>query len=330
MASSLIGLVKQVFPGKPNFKQDDLPDLTNKVIIVTGSNTGVGKELAQILYARNAHVYVMARSEDKSQKAMDDIRAAVPQSQGRLTFLRLDLADLPAVKAAANEFTRREQRLDVLFHNAGVAFPEAGSRTAQGTELVLGVNVLGPFLLTRLLTPMVGATAALPSSPKGSVRVVWVASSAAEAVSPKALKGALAGWEGLSKPNQYFYSKLCNYLHAAEFAARHRGEHILSASLNPGNLDSELWRTQGRVTLFLMRKTILYPSVYGAYTCLFAGFSPEINLETTGSHVAPWGRLWQGHISKEMADAGKRKSEGGSGIASEFWDWSEEQIKQYL
>lgn len=160
-----------------------------QVILVTGSNTGVGKELAQILYARDAHA-TSWRSKEKSQKTINDIRATAPHSQGRPTLLRLDPADLDAVKAAAQEFARWGHRLHMLFHNAGVAFPETASRIAQDIE------------------------------------------------------------------------------------------PILSPSLNLGNLDTDLWRTQGRLTVYLVRKTILYPSVYGTYTCLFAEFSPELTLES--------------------------------------------------
>ena len=96
------------------------------------------------------------------------------------TFLALDLADLEAVRAAAGEFLRREERLHVLFNNAGVGYPAAGSRSRQGFELQLGVNNLGTFLFTKLLTPTLARTAR--AEDPSSVRVVWVSSSAAESI----------------------------------------------------------------------------------------------------------------------------------------------------
>jgi retinol dehydrogenase-12 len=93
-----------------------------------------------------------------------------------LAFLRLDLADLTTIKASAEEFLSKETKLHVLFNNAGVMCPPQGSKTPQGYELQLGTNNIGTFMFTKLLTPILNATARkeLPSA----VRVIWVASSA--------------------------------------------------------------------------------------------------------------------------------------------------------
>lgn len=248
---------------------------------MTGSNTGLGKEVAQILYSKNAKVYMMARSEEKTKKAIDSIKTSEPSSSGDLIFIRLDLADLPSIKTSAEEFLRREQNLHVLFNNAGVGYPEKGSKTKQGYELQLGVNCVGTFALTKYLTPSLVATAKI--SPPNTVRVVWVSSSAAEGTSPKDFMDNVERIEEKRSYTQYFVSKLGNYLHATEFAARHRADGVLSVPLNPGHLDSDFWRTQGPITSCLLRKTVLYPSIFGVYTVLFAGFSPEVTLEKSGA-----------------------------------------------
>jgi NAD(P)-dependent dehydrogenase (short-subunit alcohol dehydrogenase family) len=253
-----------------------------QVTIVTGSNTGLGKEIAQILYAKNAKVYMLARSEEKIQKAMESIKAAVPTSSGELIYLHLDLADIPSIRSTADEFHRRESQLHLLFNNAGVAFPPSGAKTKQGYELQLGVNCLGTFALTKLLTPTVVSTAT--TSPPGTVRVVWVSSSAAEAWSPKDYVENAKRADTLWAFGQYSLSKLGNYLHGAEFASRHRADGVVSMPVNPGALDSELWREQNFLTKTFLRMTLLYPSVYGAYTCIYAAFSPEITLEKSGSY----------------------------------------------
>lgn len=80
----------------------------------------MGKELAQILYSRHAKVYIAARSEEKAGSAIAAIRSACPDSKGSLEFLPLQLDDLTAVADSARAFLRREERLDVLFCNAGV------------------------------------------------------------------------------------------------------------------------------------------------------------------------------------------------------------------
>lgn len=167
--------LSQFFPPKPQFTEKDIPDLRGKVYIVTGSNTGVGKELAQILYAKNGKVYIAARSEEKAGKAIEDIKKAAPNSAGTLVFLRLDLANLTTIKASVAHFLANENKHHVLFNNAGVMNPEQGSKTIQGNELQLGVNNISPFLFTKLLTPVLISTA--KSEPIGTVRVVWVSSS---------------------------------------------------------------------------------------------------------------------------------------------------------
>lgn len=257
-----------------------------QVYIVTGANTGVGKEVAQILYAKHAKVYCAARSKEKATQAIDSIKATVPESQGALEFLSLDLADLTTVKASANEFLSREGKLHVLFNNAGVMNPPQGSKSAQGYELQLGVNNVGAFLFTKLLTPTLIATA--KTEPPASVRVVWVASSAAEM--PLAPVGGvdlanLDYRQDKTSFEKYIVSKAGNYLQGVEYARRHRQDGVVSVPLNPGNLDSELWRWLPGWAAAVIRKALLHPSVFGAYTELFAAFSPEITLDKSGA----WG-----------------------------------------
>ncbi|KAH7026698.1 uncharacterized protein B0I36DRAFT_366227 [Microdochium trichocladiopsis] len=346
--SSLIQTVKQAFPGKPHYTEKDVPDLTDKVVIVTGANTGIGKELSQILYARNARVYMLARSRDKTLAAIDDIRRNVPGSAGTLEYIHLDLADLTTIRTTADAFLAKEDSLQVLFNNAGVGFPEHGSTTKQGYELQLGVNCLGTLALTECLTPVLERTAAAASASKSSsksssssVRVVFTSSSAAEASHPAKYMSTVRKFaqdpHAIPTFPSYAASKLGNYLHAAEYARRHSSpssspssssSSILAVSLNPGNLDSDLWRTQGAAFHWLLRTLFFYPVVNGAYTTLFAGFSPEVNDKTSGGFVAPWGRLWQ--TSPPLAKAATPVSQGGSGTAEEFYEWSLAQIRPYL
>ena len=86
---------------------------------------------------------------------------------------------------------------------------------------------------------------------------------------------------------KYGVSKAGNYFHATEFAKRYRADGVVSVPLNPGNLSSDLCRTQGAVLSGLLKKLILHPPIYGAYTELFAGLSPQITMEKTGD----WGEF---------------------------------------
>ncbi|CAI6094161.1 unnamed protein product [Clonostachys chloroleuca] len=320
--------ISQSFPPRAIFTEKDVPDLQGKVCIVTGSNTGVGKEIAQILYAKNAKVYLAARSEEKTRKAIDDIKAASPNTtKGQMEYLHLDLADLSAVRSASEEFLSKESQLHLLFNNAGLGYPEKGLQTAQGHELQLGVNCVGPFLFTQRLTPTIVSTAR--NCPKDSVRVIWASSSATEGY---AVNGNWMDYiehpEKKSSFELYATSKMGNYFYGAEYAARHKADGVISVSLNPGHLDSDFWRSTGRFLNWLLRVTVLYPSVYGAYTNIFSAFSPQVTSERSGSFVAPWGRLWQ--VTPDKANAVKPKKAGGLGVSQTFWEWSETQVKDYM
>jgi len=169
-------------PYIPSCPASGLTDPFPQVIIVTGSNTGVGYHTARILYHANATVYVAARSESKALSAMESIKSSHPSSSGSLHFLKLDLSDLMSIQTSANEFLSKETRLDVLVNNAGVMGPPAGSKSAQGHELQYATNILGPFMFTKLLLPILAETA--KTAPKDSVRVSWAGSAVIEG-SPK-------------------------------------------------------------------------------------------------------------------------------------------------
>ena len=220
--------IRQIYPPAAKFTEKGLPDQAGKVFLITGGATGIGLELVKILYARNAKVYIAARSEQKAVKAIASIEVSFPKSTGELVFLFLDLSDLVLVKQSAESFLSKETRLDVLWNNAGVMVPPQGSKTKQNYESQIGTNCLGPFLFTKLLTPLLVRT--VNSAPRGSVRVVWLSSSAAETLSPKGgidmtkldYKNDESAWYkyGVSKTGNIFYSN--------EFARQHRADGVVS------------------------------------------------------------------------------------------------------
>lgn len=317
---------------------------------MTGANAGVGKELARILYSKKAKVYMASRSEQKTIEAIREIESSVPpEESGELVWLHLDLADLEAVKASAAAFISKEEKLHVLFNNAGIMQPAEGSKSEQGYELQLGVNCVGTFLFTKLLIPLLIETA--KEAAEGTVRVVWVSSAAIE--SGFAIK------EGIAMDNleykreapimtKYSISKTGTFFYGTEFAKRHKADGILSIPLNPGLLDSDLWRTQGRLSHKILKMFVLHPPVLGAYTELFAGLSPDITAEQSGKYgkstntiysnpttsetnrnkVIPWGRFQQPR--KDLVAGSKSLEEEGTGVAERFWEWSEGQVKSYV
>jgi retinol dehydrogenase 12 len=286
MAPSFSSSWTQFFPPKPQFTDTHVPDLQGSIYIVTGANTGIGKELARMLYAKNARVYVAARSKEKADKALEDIRGAAPASKGSLVFLHLDLSDLNQVKTAAQNFIAQEKKLHVLFNNAGLMATEPLAKTAQGYEMALGVNCIGTFLFTKLLTPILVATA--KTEPANVVRVVWLSSFGLELFAAKDVGISLDNLDyHIPKPSteRYGISKCGAWALGVEFARRHKADGVISMPINPGNLTSELARDQP-ASLKIAARMLGYPPPMGACTELFAGLSPEVTMEKSGN----WGK----------------------------------------
>jgi retinol dehydrogenase-12 len=119
----------QLFPPCPTFTENSLIDLSNKVYLITGSTSGVGLALSKILYTLHATVYIGARSAQKYHDTAAALKKACPASKGALKPFIADMADLSSIKPAVQDFLKEERRLDVLFLNAGVMVPPAGSKS---------------------------------------------------------------------------------------------------------------------------------------------------------------------------------------------------------
>jgi retinol dehydrogenase 12 len=262
-----------------------------QVFIVTGSNTGVGKEVARILYSKNAKVYIAARSEEKANSAIEEIKKAWPNSTGSLIYQYLDLADLTTIKPSVERFKQKDSKLHGLFNNAAVqalAAEPPNNVTAQGHEIHLGVNALGTFLFTKLLTPTLIATA--KTEPPNTVRVVWVSSLGLEVCGEEhygITTDYLKYWPKIPPLRRYGVSKAGNWLYAVEFANRYKADGIVSVPCNPGHLRSDLYRDGSFLLKAVVNTFIAYPSVYGAYTELYSALSPDITIQESGS----WSKL---------------------------------------
>jgi len=126
---------------------------------------------------------------------------------------------------------------------------------------------------------------------------------------------------------KYAQSKAGNILIASEYARRHKEDGIISMSLNPGNLKSGLQRHTGKV-VGALNHFILHDAIYGAYTELYAGLSPDVGFEQSGSYIIPWGRV--ATLKKDLVESVKSEEEGGSGMAAKFWDWCVTMTKPYV
>lgn len=219
--------------------------LSGKHALVTGANTGLGKETVRVLALRGANVTMACRDTDKADAARRDIligsAGAIDSSQ--LDLLELDLNSLQQVRSAGEAFNARGQALDILINNAGIMIPME-RRTEEGFEAHLGINHLGHFLLTNLLLDSLRAA--------GSARVVVVSSAAMVAAK---LSRSLddINWEAgkFSGTRAYGNSKLMNLLFARELTRRHGGDGIVSNALHPGVIGTELARDQAGIFLML-------------------------------------------------------------------------------
>jgi dehydrogenase/reductase SDR family protein 13 len=244
-----------------------MSELSGQTFLVTGANSGIGKETARDLAGRGARVVVAGRSEEKSRTAMDEIVADTGNSN--LEFVQLDLGDLASVRLAAKTFLASGEPLNVLVNNAGMA----GTRgmTPSGFELAFGTNHVGTFLFTQLLLDRIKES--------GPARIVNVSSAMhfqAKGIDWEAVRQPTKARTGLP---EYAVSKLANVLHAQELARRLEETDVTTYSLHPGAVATDVYREvpallRGPMKLFM--KSIKD----GAKTTLHCATSPEAANET--------------------------------------------------
>lgn len=302
----------QILPPKPTFTPDNIPDLSGRIMIVTGANAGIGKETAKALLSHNAKVYFACRDEVKALAAISELREI---TGGKGIFLRLDLADIHSVKAAAETFMSQEKALHVLFNSGGVMVCPLEATTAQSYDQQFGVNVLGHYYFTKLLLPALAAGS--NTSPDGHSRVVTTSSSAHDLtnnINFDTLKGNSPSRKQVGKFGLYAQSKLGNVIVSTEFSKRYHDQGIVFTSLNPGNIKTELQRHLRPIEASLLN-LMLYDVSYGALTQLYAGTAPEA-VELNGKYLIPWARLAQPNpVSQDPK------------LGGELWTWLEEQVK---
>jgi len=284
--------------------------MTGKVIIVTGGNAGIGKECTKALLRKNARVYIASRDEAKAKRAIEELKEITGKDA---LFLQLDLANLQKVKTSAEEFLTKESELHVLFNNAGVMNCPVEYLTDDGYDMQFGTNVIGHFYFTKLLLPVLLSTA--ENAPKGDVRVVNVASNGhmMSDINIATFKDSPARRKR-SSMMLYGQSKTGNILFSNELARRYGEKGIVSTSLNPGAIKTELQRHSG--TFFNAATNLILSDVsFGPLTQLYAGTSPE-TASMNGKYFIPWARV--GTPAKHAQDADN---------AARLWEWLEEQVK---
>ncbi len=205
-------------------------DLVEKCYVVTGANTGIGKETARELARRGARVLLACRSREKTEAAIEELRSDT--GSDALEWVELDLGSLASVRSAAQQVLERVPRLDALINNAGLVRDRGVTR--EGFEKTFGVNHLGHFALTQLLLERLVA-----SRPSRIVNVASDSHYSAKGIDFDALKRPTPSVTGYP---EYEVSKLCNVLFTRELARRLEGKAVTAYALHPGVIASDIWR----------------------------------------------------------------------------------------
>ncbi|KAI6032506.1 hypothetical protein EDC04DRAFT_2898104 [Pisolithus marmoratus] len=302
--------LRDFVPPRSKFMADDIPVLTGKVVLVTGANTGIGKETARVLLTKNAKVWIACRDVAKGEAALRELK----ESTGRdAHLLKLNLANLRSIKEASEEFLSKETQLHVLFNNAGVMHPPIELITDDGYDLQFGTNVLGHFYLTKLLLPILLSTA--KSSPFGTVRIVntastahWLGSLDFDTFKDTPKRRARAA------PILYYQSKVANIVFSMELHRRYGDQGIVSTSVSPGVIVTELFRHEARIIRWIAN-VVLYHASQGALTQLYAGTSLEA-AKLGGQHFVPWARVGKCRPYTQDPQLGR-----------DLWTYLEEQVE---
>ncbi len=213
----------------------DVPGQSGRVAVITGANTGIGYEAAEVLAGKGAHVVLAVRNPDKGKQAVSRIKEAHPGA--RASVQQLDLTSLASVRAAADVLHGLYPQIDLLINNAGVMTTPKAS-TEDGFELQFGTNHLGHFALTGLLLDNMLAV-------QGS-RVVTISSNAHRGGTINF--GDLQSERSYNRMRAYGQAKLANLMFTYELDRKllARGAQTIAVAAHPGSSNTELARNLPR------------------------------------------------------------------------------------
>ncbi|MEV0945543.1 SDR family NAD(P)-dependent oxidoreductase [Rhodococcus sp. NPDC049939] len=289
----------------------DVPDQSGRVVIITGSNTGLGYETAAVLAARGAHVVLAVRNLEKGKQAADRIKTAIPDAS--VTLQQLDLTSLENIHEAAEELRANHPRIDLLINNAGVMWTPKAT-TKDGFELQFGTNHLGHFAFTgQLLENML--------SVEGS-RVVTI-SSLGHRIRAKIHFDDLQLERNYNRVDAYGQAKLANLMFTYELARRlqDKDAQTIAVAAHPGGSNTELTRNIPgivRPPLEFLSGLVAQSAAMGALPTLRAATDPSVR---NGQYYGPDGfREMRGHPKLVESSAQSHDTD----IQRRLWDASEE------
>ncbi|KAI9484600.1 hypothetical protein BDB00DRAFT_792750 [Zychaea mexicana] len=271
-----------------HFELSDIPDLSGKVAIITGSNTGIGRVCALEMARKHCQIIVASRSEDKGQAVVSEIKSATGNE--KVEFVKLDLLSLQSVKTFADTFKSRYDKLHILLNNAGVMLCPYGL-SEDGLETHFATNHVAHYYLTMQLLPLL-----IKSAPS---RIVNVSSKGHQMTSLSARSlDKVNDEKGYNSTLQYGLSKACNILFTRELAKRleSRGIHNVYVNSNhPGVVKSDLTRhaiEQKSIWATVLESDYVgIPTEKGSLTQLYLATSPEVeSMDIKGKYYVPFGK----------------------------------------
>lgn len=259
----------------------DMPDLTGKVIIVTGGNSGIGFEAAKEFARKGAQTILACRSMEKAQDALAQIQAEIPNAPAEI--MHLDLASLESVRKFSDQFKAKYDRLDVLLNNAGIMMVPYGT-TEDGFERQLGTNHLGHFALTGQLIQQLMST---PHS-----RVVNISSNGHRFGTMDFDNLMFEGGKEYSPMSAYGRSKLANLLFTYELQRRFEATSLsaIAIAAHPGitatNLANHMLERWHLDVFKPIMSRMLQSAAMGALPSIRAAVDPSL---AGGEYFGPHG-----------------------------------------
>jgi NAD(P)-dependent dehydrogenase (short-subunit alcohol dehydrogenase family) len=288
-----------------SWSASDIPDQSGRVAIVTGANSGIGLETARELARKGARVVLACRSQEKGQRALENIRNELPDASVELEAL--DLADLGSVERFAETFLKNSSRLDILCNNGGVMVPPLG-KTADGFETQFGTNHLGHFALTARLLDLLRAT-------KGA-RVVSVSSTAHR--TGKIDFDNLNAEKSYGAVGAYGQSKLANLLFTFELQRRFESAatDTLAVAAHPGWTATNL--QDNAVWIRALNPIFSQQPPDGALPTLYAATAPDVS---GGEYFGPSRMFEMWGPPKRAVSSARARDEA---VARKLWTVSQE------
>ena len=280
-------------------------DMHGKVCVVTGANSGIGKETALALAHMGATVVLVCRSGARGTDALDDIKAQT--GNNAVSLVVADFSSQQQVREAAAAIQERCDRLDVLVNNAGVTPWERRVTDENGLELIFAVNHLAPFLLTNLLLDLLKSSA--------PARIVTVSSGAHRRVALNF--DDLQNEERYVPFDVYSQSKLANVYFTYELARRLEGTGVTANCLHPGVVSTALFRHLPPFLGFAVKlaRPLLLTPAQGADTVVYLAASPAV-AEQSGRYFEQREAVESSPISHDV-EAARRLWEVSEALTAE-------------